>query len=42
VDSASGAYRETLSGLRAQAVNLEGAFSLQRISRINELRGTTP
>ncbi len=41
-DNVSGAYRETLSGLRAQAIQTEGVFSLQRISRINTLRGMTP
>jgi hypothetical protein len=42
VDRMSGAYQETLSGLRAQPIVLQGAFSLQRISRINTLQGTTP
>lgn len=42
VDRVSGIYHETLSGLRAQPIVLEGAFALQRISRINTLQGTTP
>ncbi len=42
VDTAMGTYRETVTGLRAQAIHSEGAFALQRISRINELRGKTP
>jgi hypothetical protein len=41
-DNLGGVYQETLSGLRAQAIHSEGAFSLQRISHINELRGMTP
>jgi hypothetical protein len=42
VDTVSGIYHETLASLRAQPIYLEGAFSLQRISSINELRGMTP
>ncbi len=42
VDFKSGTYRETLSGLRFQPVLVQGLFSLQRISQINQLRGTTP
>ena len=42
VDRVSGVYQETLSGLRAQPVILQGAFSLQRISQINQIIGTTP
>lgn len=38
VDSAVGTYRETLTGLRAQPILVEGAFYLERISRINELQ----
>ncbi len=41
-ESVRGSYQETLSGLRAQVICLKGGFALQRISRINELRGTTP
>ena len=41
-DRVSGTYQETLSGLRAQPVMMQGAFSLQRISQINQLIGTTP
>lgn len=37
VDQLSGVYQETLTGLRAQPVLAQGAFSLQRISRINQL-----
>lgn len=42
VERVSGIYHETLSGLRAQPIILQGAFALQRISRINTLQGTTP
>jgi hypothetical protein len=42
VDAVSGTYRETLSGLRAQPLRVQGGFILQRISRINTLRGITP
>ena len=38
VDSALGTYRETLTGLRAQAIQVEGDFYLERISTINELQ----
>jgi hypothetical protein len=38
VDVFSGTYRETLSGLRAQPLHVQGGFTLQRISRINTLR----
>ncbi len=41
-DRVSGTYQETLSGLRAQPIVMQGAFSLQRISQINQLTGTTP
>ncbi len=41
VDMVSGGYQETLTGLRAQPIVLQGAFSLRRISRISELRGLT-
>jgi hypothetical protein len=34
----SGIYRETLSGLRAQPIEMQGVFSLQRISQINTLQ----
>ncbi|MCF7838207.1 MAG: hypothetical protein K9N49_06215 [Candidatus Marinimicrobia bacterium] len=37
VDNVMGAYRETLTGLRAQPVAVEGSFRLERISRINEI-----
>ncbi len=42
VDQFSGVYQETLTGLRAQTVLVQGAFSLQRISRINQLQGIIP
>jgi len=42
VDAVSGTYRETLSGLRAQPLRVQGGFILERISRINTLRGITP
>jgi hypothetical protein len=42
VDRMGGIYRETLSGLRAQPVLVRGGFALQRISRINQLRGIIP
>jgi hypothetical protein len=38
VDAASGIYQETLSGLRAQPIRLQGAFALQRLTTINTLR----
>jgi hypothetical protein len=41
VDTVNGAYRETLSGLRAQPLCVQGGFTLQRISRINQLQGIT-
>jgi hypothetical protein len=41
-DRVSGTYQETLSGLRAQPIVMQGAFSLQRISQINTLLGNTP
>ena len=41
-DRVSGVYQETLSGLRAQPIVMQGVFSLQRISHINTLKGTTP
>jgi len=41
-DTLSGVYQETLYGLRAQPIVVQGVFSLQRISRINQLRGITP
>jgi hypothetical protein len=37
VDRAWGTYRETLTGLRAQEILVEGTFLLQRISTINEI-----
>ncbi|HNQ87649.1 MAG TPA: hypothetical protein PKM73_03335 [Verrucomicrobiota bacterium] len=37
VDQFTGVYQETLTGLRAQPVLVQGAFALQRISRINQL-----
>ena len=42
VNAVSGVYQETLSGLRAQPILLQGVFSLRRISQINQLRGITP
>ena len=42
VDRVSGVYQETLSGLRAQPIVMQGVFSLQRISQINQLIGITP
>lgn len=42
VDAVSGTYRETLSGLRAQTLRVQGEFTLQRISRIDTLLGITP
>jgi hypothetical protein len=42
VDRVSGVYQETLSGLRAQPIVMQGMFSLQRISQINTLKGITP
>ncbi|MBN2508592.1 MAG: hypothetical protein JXQ71_18100 [Verrucomicrobia bacterium] len=41
-DLVSGTYHETMSGLRAQPIVMEGTFSLRRISRINQLQGMTP
>ncbi len=40
VDRVSGIYQETLSGLRAQDIFVQGAFALQRLSRIDQLRAT--
>ncbi len=40
VDALSGTYKETLFGLRAQPLHVQGGFTLQRISRINTLRIT--
>ena len=37
-DNVSGIYHETLSGLRAQPIVLQGVFALQRISQINTLQ----
>jgi hypothetical protein len=37
-DSAIGIYRETMTGLRAQPIVVQGRFYLKRISRINELQ----
>lgn len=37
VDRLGGVYQETLAGLRADPILVRGAFSLQRISRINQL-----
>jgi len=42
VDSFSGVYQETLNGLRADSILVKGPFTLERISRINQLQGTTP
>ncbi|HOY60850.1 MAG TPA: hypothetical protein PK640_22230, partial [Verrucomicrobiota bacterium] len=42
VDQFSGMYQEELTGLRAQPVLVRGAFSLERISRINQLQGIIP
>jgi hypothetical protein len=41
VDRVGGLYQETLSGLRAQPILLQGVYGLQRISRINQLQGLT-
>ena len=41
-DRVNGVYQETLSGLRAQPIVMQGVFSLQRISQINTLKGITP
>jgi len=38
VDQAMGTYHETMTGLRAQPIFVEGAFYLKRITRINELQ----
>jgi hypothetical protein len=38
VDQTLGTYRETMTGLRAQPILVEGPFRLERISRINELK----
>lgn len=38
----SGVYAETLSGLRAQPVRVEGNFALRRISPVNQLQGVSP
>jgi hypothetical protein len=40
-DKVSGTYHETLSGLRAQSIVLEGVFALQRISQVNQIQGIT-
>ena len=37
-DQMLGTYRETMTGLRAQPILVEGGFYLERISRINELQ----
>lgn len=42
VNTVGGTYQETLSGLRAQPIRLQGAFALQRISTLNTLQGITP
>ena len=42
MDTVSGNYQESLSGLRSQAIYFEGGFALQRLSRINQLQGLTP
>jgi hypothetical protein len=42
VDRVSGDYQETLSGLRGKPIVTRGGFTLQRISRINQLQGMTP
>lgn len=42
VDAVGGTYTETVSGLRAQPVVLQGAFSLQRVSRIDQLQSLSP
>jgi hypothetical protein len=42
VDAVSGTYTETINGLRAQSIYAQGNFSLQRISRIDQLQGITP
>jgi hypothetical protein len=40
-DNQVGTYQETLSGLRAQPVLVQGGFYLKRISQINQLQGIT-
>jgi hypothetical protein len=42
VDTVAGTYSETLLGLRAQPIIMQGDFALQRISRIDQLQGVTP
>ncbi len=42
LDTMNGTYAETLLGLRAQPVQVQGSFSLRRISQINQLHGITP
>ncbi len=41
-EAVSGTYRETVCGLRAQPLYVQGKFTLQRISRINTLRVISP
>ncbi len=38
VDQILGTYRETMTGLRAQPIHVEGDFWMERISTINELQ----
>ncbi|MCW5559364.1 MAG: hypothetical protein KIT22_16230, partial [Verrucomicrobiae bacterium] len=42
VDLVSGVYDETLSGLRAQPIRVQGNFALRRISQISQLQGVAP
>ena len=42
VDAEAGSYTETITGLRAQPILLQGSLALQRISRIDQLQGITP
>ena len=42
VDAMAGTYSETITGLRAQPINLQGSFALQRISRLSTLQGVSP
>lgn len=42
VDAMAGTYSETITGLRAQEIRLQGTLALQRISRITTLQGIAP
>ncbi len=41
-DALAGTYGETITGLRAQPIYLQGGFALQRLSRIDQLQGIEP